>query len=114
MRKHLEGKVAVVTGAGRGIGRGSAVSLAAKGAGVVVAGYGGPVGAQGDASAEPADGVVAAIRAAGGQAIACYEDVATLAGGRRVVEAAVDGFGRLDGLVCCAGIHVRKYLWELE
>jgi NAD(P)-dependent dehydrogenase (short-subunit alcohol dehydrogenase family) len=104
----------VVTGAGRGIGRGIALTLAAQGARVVVADYGGRVDTLAEASSEAADGVVAEIRAAGGEAVACYEDVATMAGGRRVVEAAVDSFGRLDGLVCCAGIHVRKYLWELE
>src|SRR5437868_5565280 len=72
----LTGKVAVVSGAGRGIGRGIALTLAAQGARIVVADYGGAVDALAGGSPEPADQVVAAIQAAGGEATACYENVA--------------------------------------
>jgi NAD(P)-dependent dehydrogenase (short-subunit alcohol dehydrogenase family) len=57
---------------------------------------------------------VAEITAAGGQAVAAAEDVSTMAGGRRIVQVALEHFGRLDGMVCCAGITVTKYLWEMD
>lgn len=103
-----------MTGAGRGIGRAIALLAAAEGARVVVADYGGASTERSAASSEVADAVVAEIGAAGGSAIACAEDVSTMAGGRRIIEAANDSFGRIDGMVCCAGIMVTKYLWELE
>jgi NAD(P)-dependent dehydrogenase (short-subunit alcohol dehydrogenase family) len=111
---HLEGKAIVITGGGRGIGRAIALAAAAEGAHVVVADYGGAVDRRGAVSSEAADAVVAEIEAAGGKAVASAVDVATMEGGRAVVQAAVDHFGRLDGLLCCAGITVTKYLWELE
>jgi NAD(P)-dependent dehydrogenase (short-subunit alcohol dehydrogenase family) len=114
MGGHLEGKVEVVTGAGRGIGRAIALGLAAEGARVVVADYGGALDARRAGSSGPADEVVAEIKASGGEAVACSEDVATMEGGRRIVQAAVDKFGRIDGLVCCAGIMVQKYMWEMD
>jgi NAD(P)-dependent dehydrogenase (short-subunit alcohol dehydrogenase family) len=58
--------------------------------------------------------VVKEITAAGGQAVPAVEDVSTMEGGRRIVAAAVDNFGRLDGMVCNAGITVTKYIWEME
>jgi NAD(P)-dependent dehydrogenase (short-subunit alcohol dehydrogenase family) len=110
----LEGKSVVITGAGRGIGRATAVAAAAEGAQVVVADYGGALDHRGDGSSTAADEVVAEITAAGGAAVAAAEDVSTMEGGRRIVDAAVDHFGRLDGIVCFAGITVTKYLWELD
>jgi NAD(P)-dependent dehydrogenase (short-subunit alcohol dehydrogenase family) len=111
--KHLEGKVIVVTGGGRGIGRAIALDAANEGASVVVADYGGEVSGSGGASSDAADAVVTEIAAAGGTAVASATDISTMAGGKTVVAAAVDNFGRLDGMVCCAGVTVTKYLWEI-
>lgn len=99
----LEGRVAIVTGAGRGLGREHARLLAAHGARVVVNDLGvGPDGLGVDR--RPADAVVAEIREAGGEAIANYDDVATWDGAERLVFAATDSFGELDILVNNAGI----------
>jgi NAD(P)-dependent dehydrogenase (short-subunit alcohol dehydrogenase family) len=99
----FDGRVAVVTGAGQGIGRIYAMELAARGAQVVVNDLGGARdGAGSDQSA--ADKVVAEIRAAGGQAVANYDSVATMEGGARTVQTAVDAYGKLDILVNNAGI----------
>ena len=81
---------------------------------MVVADYGGSVDRRAPVSSEAADQVVSEIESAGGRAVASAVDVSTMEGGRTVVQAAVDSFGRLDGMLCCAGITVTKYLWELE
>jgi NAD(P)-dependent dehydrogenase (short-subunit alcohol dehydrogenase family) len=110
---HLEGKAIVVTGGGRGIGRAIALAAAAEGANVVVADYGGAVNARQAGTSEAAESVVAEIEALGAKAVASAVDISTMDGGRAVVAAAVDNFGRLDGMLTCAGITVTKYLWEL-
>jgi NAD(P)-dependent dehydrogenase (short-subunit alcohol dehydrogenase family) len=99
----LEDKVAVVTGAARGIGREIALLMARLGARVVVNDYGGSETGEGAAQA-PADEVVAEIRAAGGTAVANYDSVASMEGGRRIVQTALDQFGRVDIVVNNAGI----------
>jgi NAD(P)-dependent dehydrogenase (short-subunit alcohol dehydrogenase family) len=99
----LQGKVAIVTGAGRGIGREHALALARAGAKVVVNDLGATLAGEGT-DATPAQQVVAEIEAAGGAAVANGDDVADFSGAERMVEQAVDAFGRLDILVNNAGI----------
>jgi NAD(P)-dependent dehydrogenase (short-subunit alcohol dehydrogenase family) len=99
----LAGKVAIVTGAGRGLGREEALALAAEGARVIVNDIGTSVHGEG-ADRSPADAVVRAITAAGGAAAASYEDIASWDGARRTIEQAYDTFGALDVLVNNAGV----------
>ncbi len=103
MGDRLKGKVAIVTGAGRGIGRGEALALASEGAKVVVNDLGGATDGTGAASS-PAEEVVAEIKRMGGKAVANYDSVATMQGGENIVKAAIDNFGKLDILVNNAGI----------
>jgi NAD(P)-dependent dehydrogenase (short-subunit alcohol dehydrogenase family) len=100
---NLAGKVAIVTGAGRGIGRAHALALAEAGAKVVVNDLGGALSGEG-ADKAPAQQVVEEIEAAGGQAAANAENVADFEGAERLVRQAIDDFGRLDILVNNAGI----------
>jgi NAD(P)-dependent dehydrogenase (short-subunit alcohol dehydrogenase family) len=99
----FDGRVAVVTGAGRGVGRGHALLLAARGARVVVADIGAALDGAGS-SAAPADEVVDEIRGAGGEAVAVHASVADPDGAAAIVATAVDTFGGLDIVVNNAGI----------
>ncbi|MER7520805.1 3-oxoacyl-ACP reductase [Streptomyces sp. NPDC126499] len=111
----LEGLSAIVTGAGRGLGRAEAVELARLGAAVVVNDYGQPGrDGSGEASAAPAEEVVAEIRAAGGRAVAHLGDVADFETARGLVELAVSEFGKLDVLVNNAGILRDRMVFSMS
>src|SRR5262245_37688659 len=99
----LDGKVAIVTGAGRGIGRGEALELAAQGAKVVVNDLGGSHTGEG-ADKTPADEVVDIIKSRGGEAVSNYDDVSQWGGAENLVNSAIDAYGALDVLVNNAGI----------
>lgn len=109
----LDGKVALVTGAGGGIGREHALALAREGARVVVNDLGGARDGTGAGQAM-ADRVVEEIRGLGGEAAPSYDDVATVEGGRAIVQAALDAFGQLDVCINNAGILRDKTLAKLE
>ena len=98
----FDGRVAVITGAGNGLGRSHALFLASRGAKVVVNDLGGSVAGTGGSQAA-ADGVVAEIKAAGGEAVANYDSVATEKGGRNIIKTALDAFGTVDILINNAG-----------
>src|SRR5215813_7112754 len=110
---NLQGKVAIVTGAGRGIGREHALALARSGANVLVNDLGASLAGEG-ADEAPAHAVVREIEALGGAAAANGENVADLAGAKRMVDAALESFGRLDILVNNAGILRDRMLVNME
>ncbi|GAV39088.1 SDR family oxidoreductase [Streptomyces acidiscabies] len=112
MGNFLADKVVAVTGAGRGIGRAVALAAAREGARVVVNDYGVAVDGASPTS-EVAEGVVKEITAAGGEAVAVADDISTMAGGQRVVDVAVETYGRLDGIVCVAGILRERMLFNM-
>ena len=112
MGKRLEGKSAVVTGAGRGIGRGIALALADEGAQVVVNDLGGESDGTG-ASRSPADDVVKEITGNGGKAVANYGSVASFADAEKMINAAVENFGKIDILVNVAGNDRGKMVFNM-
>ena len=100
----FDGRVAIVTGAGGGLGRVYALELAKRGAKVVVNDVGGARDGSGEGSQSPADKVVEEIKALGGEAVASYDSVATVEGGEAIVKKALDAFGGVDILINNAGI----------
>lgn len=108
MAKRLEGKVAVITGGGNGVGRGIALSMADQGASIVI----NDIGREEDGTSS-ADKVVAEIVKAGGSAAASIDSVATMEGGQRIIETAIKKFNKVDILVCCAGNMIRKPVVEM-
>ena len=108
----LNGKIAVVTGAGRGIGKETALFLAKEGAKVVVNDLGGNT--DGTGGTQIADEVVKEIKAAGGEAVANYDSVSDFAGGQNIFQTALDTFGGMDILINNAGILRDKTLFNME
>ncbi len=108
----FDGRTAIVTGAGRGIGRAHARLLAARGAQVVVADLGGALDGSGSSS-EPAEQVVKMIESEGGTAVACDASVATEEGAETIIRAAINAFGRLDVIVNNAGISQPDWFDDL-
>src|SRR5712672_1225770 len=109
----LEGKVAIVTGAGGGIGRAEALLFAREGAQVVVNDVRGGRDGAGQSN-QMADEIVREIETAGGTAIANYDSVSTLSGAEKIIKTAVERFGRLDVLVNNAGILREKTLLKID
>ena len=109
----LKGRVAIVTGSGRGLGRAHALALAAEGAKLVINDIGVERDGTGGALA-PADEVVATIREGGGEAVASYESVSDYNAAERIVQAAIDNFGKLDILVNNAGIFRHHLFHEMS
>src|SRR5919109_981951 len=109
----LKGKVAVVTGAARGVGREIALLMAQQGARVVVNDYGGSEAGIG-ADRKPADEVVDEIRRANGEAVANYDSVASMAGGQAIIKTATDNFGRVDIVVNNAGILRDRMIFNMS
>jgi NAD(P)-dependent dehydrogenase (short-subunit alcohol dehydrogenase family) len=108
----LNGKIAVITGAGRGIGKETALFLANEGAKVVVNDLGGNT--DGTGGTQIADEVVEEIKAAGGDAVANYDSVSEFTGGQNIFQTAIDAFGGMDILINNAGILRDKTLFNME
>ena len=112
MPKLLEGKVAIVTGAGRGIGRGEALLLAKEGAKVVVNDIGGGFDGKGEHHG-PADDVVKEIRDFGGEAVPNYDNVVDFQAAQRIIDTAINNFGKLDVLINNAGILRDRMIFNM-
>jgi NAD(P)-dependent dehydrogenase (short-subunit alcohol dehydrogenase family)/putative sterol carrier protein len=110
----FDDRVAIVTGAGAGLGRAYALELARRGARIVVNDLGGARDGSGKGSAAAADQVVEEIKQLGGEAVANYDNVATPEGGENIIKAALDAFGRLDILINNAGILRDKSFLKME
>ena len=110
----FDGQVAIVTGAGAGLGRVYALELAKRGARVVVNDLGGARDGSGQGSKKAADQVVEEIKALAGEAVANYDNVATVAGGENIVKTALDAFGTVDILINNAGILRDKTFLKME
>ena len=109
----LKGKVAIITGAGSGLGRAHALSMAAQGASVVVNDIGTSAFGEG-ASGNAADAVVKTIKENGGNAVASYDSVATEEGAKKIIKTAIDKFGHLEILVNNAGIIRGGFIYEIK
>ena len=110
----FDGRVAIVTGAGAGLGRTYALEMAQRGARVVVNDLGGARDGSGDGSQSPADKVVDEIKAQGGEAVANYDNVATVEGGANIVQTALDAYGTVDIVINNAGILRDKSFLKME
>ena len=113
MANLLKDKVAIVTGAGRGVGKGIARQLAEEGAKVVVVDLGVNVDGTG-ANQSVAEQVVNEIKESEGIAVACAESVATMSGGENIIQTAIDSFGKLDIVITCAGILRDRMVFNMS
>jgi len=114
MQIRFDDRVAIVTGAGAGLGRAYALELGRRGAKVVVNDLGGARDGAGEGSSSPADEVVTEIKNLGGEAVANYDNVATMNGGENIVQTALDAFGRVDILINNAGILRDKSFVKMD
>ncbi len=112
MANDLDGKVAIVTGSGRGIGAGVAKALAGEGAKVIVNDIGAALDGEGTSNT-PAEQVVEEIKSSGGEALPDYTDISTMEGGESVVQTAVDNYGQLDIVVTVAGILRDRMIFNM-
>ena len=113
MGDRLKDRVAIVTGAGRGIGRGEALALASQGANVVINDVGAALDGSGSAEATPAEQVVQEIKAMGCQAVANYDNIVETETGEKLVKLALDTWGRLDIVINNAGILRDRMIFNM-